>query len=131
MKTAHGLRAYFYEYLYYTAVTRARDQTGQVVPISQAKSIRARVDEILSGQGSALTDPRLGVTACLTAIDQALGERVSGYEPQFGDHTPRDARYQRLQREFTRSPESAPTPSPPRPGCRSAPMPRTGRAARR
>ncbi|MDH2391582.1 hypothetical protein QCN29_22940 [Streptomyces sp. HNM0663] len=103
MKKAHGLRRYFYEYAYYKAVEQARDQTGQVIPISQAKAIRARVDEILGQRGTALADPRLGVTDCLTAIDQAFAEKVSDYEPQFGDHSPQNERYQQSQREFTRA----------------------------
>ncbi|MFF8902619.1 hypothetical protein ACF082_34695 [Streptomyces lydicus] len=103
MKKAHGLRRYFYEYVYYKAVEQARDQAGQVIPISQAKAIRARVDEILGQRGTALADPRLGVTDCLTAIDQAFAEKVSHYEPQFGDHSPQNERYQQLQREFTRA----------------------------
>ncbi|MDQ1031409.1 hypothetical protein QF035_008991 [Streptomyces umbrinus] len=103
MKKAHGLRRYFYEYVYYKAVEQARDQTGQVIPISQAKAIRARVDAILGQRGTALADPRLGVTDCLTAIDQAFAEKVSDYEPQFGDHSPQNERYQQSQREFTRA----------------------------
>ncbi|MCJ0875191.1 hypothetical protein [Streptomyces sp. AP-93] len=102
MKKAHGLRRYFYEYVYYKAVAQAREQTGQVIPISQAKAIRARVDEILGQRGTALADPRLGVTDCLSAIDQAFAEKVSDYEPQFGDHSPQNERYQQSQREFTR-----------------------------
>ncbi|MGW2984289.1 hypothetical protein [Streptomyces goshikiensis] len=102
MKKAHGLRRYFYEYVYYKAVEQAREQAGQVVPISQAKAIRARVDEILGQRGTALADPRLGVTDCLSAIDQAFAEKVSDYEPQFGDHSPQNERYQQSQREFTR-----------------------------
>ncbi|WP_338675885.1 hypothetical protein V1460_25170 [Streptomyces sp. SCSIO 30461] len=102
MKKAHGLRGYFYEYVYYKAVEQAREQAGQVVPISQAKEIRARIDEILGQRGTALADPRLGVTDCLSAIDQAFAEKVSDYEPQFGDHSPQNERYQQSQREFTR-----------------------------
>lgn len=103
MKKAHGLRRYFYEYVYYKAAEQTREQAGQVIPISQAKAIRSRVDEILGQRGTALADPRLGVTDCLTAIDQAFGERVSDYEPQFGDHSPQNERYQQSQREFTRA----------------------------
>ncbi|MFD2794651.1 hypothetical protein ACFS27_13925 [Promicromonospora vindobonensis] len=101
MKKAHGLRRYFYEYIYYKAVEQARAQTGQVIPISQGKAIRGRVDEMLGEQGTTVADPRLGVSDCLTAIDQAFGERVPGYEPQFGDHSTRGERYLELQREFT------------------------------
>ncbi|MEU7320931.1 hypothetical protein ABZ682_10265 [Streptomyces griseoviridis] len=103
MQKAHGLRRYFYEYVYYKAVEQTREQTEQVIPISQAKAIRARIDEILGQRGTALTDPRLGVTDCLTAIDQAFAEKVSAYEPQFGDHSPQNERYQQSQREFTRA----------------------------
>lgn len=103
MKKAHGLRRYFYEYVFYKAVEQARDQTAEIIPISQAKAIRARVDEILGQRGSAIADPGLGVTDCLTAIDAAFSEKVPDYEPQFGDHSPKDARYQALQREFTRA----------------------------
>ncbi|MEU2828682.1 hypothetical protein ABZ667_08455 [Streptomyces lavendulae] len=102
MKKARGLRKYFYEYVYYKAVEQARVQAGQVIPISQAKAIHARVDEILGRRGTALADPRLGIADCLSAIDQAFEERVSDYEPQFGDHSPQNERYQQLQREFTR-----------------------------
>ncbi|MFC9756698.1 hypothetical protein [Streptomyces sp. NPDC056921] len=50
-----------------------------------------------------MADPRLGVTDCLTAVDQAFSERVPGYEPQFGDRSPQNEHYQQLQREFTRT----------------------------
>ncbi|MEV7953014.1 hypothetical protein [Streptomyces sp. NPDC088141] len=103
MQKAHGLRRYFYEYVYCKAVEEARDQTGQVIPISQAKAIRARVDAILGQRGTGLADPRLGVTDCLTAIDQAFAEKVADYEPQFGDHSAQNERYQQSQREFTRA----------------------------
>lgn len=102
MKKAHGLRKYFYEYVYYKAVEQAREQAAQVIPISQAKAIRARVDEILGQRGTALADPRLGVKDCLSAIDQAFAEKISDYEPQFGDHSPQNECYQQSQREFTR-----------------------------
>jgi hypothetical protein len=103
MQKAHGLRRYFYEYVFYSAVGQAREQSGEIIPISQAKAIRARVDQILERRGTALADPSLGVTDCLTAVDAALAERVPAYEPQFGDHSPRNERYQALQREFTRT----------------------------
>ena len=103
MKKAHGLRRYFYEYVFYKAVEQARDQSGEIIPISQAKAIRARVDQILGQRGTALTDPRLGVTDCLSAIDAAFSEKVPDYELQFGDHSPKNERYQSLQRDFTRA----------------------------
>lgn len=103
MKKAHGLRRYFYEYVFYKAVGQAREQSGQIIPISQAKAIRARVDEILGQRGTALANPQLGVTDCLAATDRAFAEKVPDYEPQFGDHSPQTERYQQSQREFTRA----------------------------
>src|SRR5699024_4713647 len=102
MKKAHGLRKYFYEYVFHQAVEAAREQTAEVVPISQARAIRARVDEILAQARSVSVDgtsepvaqylghSKLGITGCLSAIDQALGESVRDYEPQFGDHSAAD-----------------------------------------
>ncbi len=115
MKTAHGLRRYFYEYIYYKAVDEARGQTGQVVPISQAKAIRARVDEILTERGTRLSHPELGVSDCLWAIDTALTEGVRGYRPLFGDRSAGNERYRARQREFTQTTGVA-TQTDPRPG---------------
>lgn len=103
MKKAHGLRKYFYEYVFYKAVEQARDQSGEIIPISQAKAIRARVDQILGQRGTAIADPQLGVTDCLTAIDAAFSEKIPDYELQFGDHSPKNERCQSLQRDFTRT----------------------------
>lgn len=100
MKKAHGLRKYFYEYVFYKAVDRARDQTSEIIPISQAKAIRARVDEMLASNNSSVADPTLAITPFLSAVDNVLTESVDDYEPQFGDHSSADPRYQALQREF-------------------------------
>lgn len=87
MKRAHGLNRYFYEYLYHRAVEQARAQNGAVIPISSAKAIRARVDELLGANGSSLADPRLGPRAALGAMDAALLEAVPDYEPRYGAAT--------------------------------------------
>lgn len=117
MQKANGLRKYLYEYIFHQAVEQARDQTSEIVPISQAKSIRARVDEILSQRPAApvvpdgnpisqsMAHPRLSIPDCLSAIDQALTEAVPDYEPQFGIHTGEDPRYQELQSAFMRMTE--------------------------
>ncbi|WP_030895960.1 hypothetical protein [Streptomyces sp. NRRL F-5053] len=97
MKRAHGLRRYFYEYLYFKAVEQARHQTGAIIPISQAKAIRSRIDALLEQHGTALADPRLPVRPCLRAIDQALGESVQGYEPSTDRH------FDERQREFAQA----------------------------
>lgn len=87
MHKGNGLRKYLYEYLVYKAVERAREQTSEVVPISQAKSIRRHVDAILAEQnGRHLGDPELGMNQAVAAIDQALVEKVPGYTPVAGDH---------------------------------------------
>lgn len=103
MKKAHGLRRYFYEYIYAKAVEQARDQSAEIVPISQAKAARARVDQILAQRGTSMADPGLGVEDCLSSIDQALGESVRDYESQFGDHTASDPRFDERRREFARA----------------------------
>ena len=114
MKSAHGLRRYFYEYIFHQAIDHAREQTREIMPISQARAIRSRVDGILAGLPAIpeaeglpattqrLTHPKLGIRDCLSAIDQALGESVRNYDPQFGDHSADDERYRALQKEFSR-----------------------------
>ncbi|MFK0244575.1 hypothetical protein ACIQUM_07740 [Amycolatopsis azurea] len=102
MKKAHGLRRYFYEYVLFKTAEQARDQTGQVIPISLAKAVRHRVDQILGAKGTRFADPHLTVTDYLTAVDHAFAHHVPGYVAQFGDHTPGDPRYGQLQQDFTR-----------------------------
>ncbi|MDT8913577.1 hypothetical protein [Amycolatopsis sp. PS_44_ISF1] len=108
MKKAYGLRGYFYEYVFYRAVGQAREQTGQIVPISQAKAIRTHVDAVLAerprapdGQHWSMAHTRLAVADFLSALDQAFSDNLPGCAPLFGDHSPRDPRYQQFQREFT------------------------------
>lgn len=115
MKSAHGLRRYFYEFVFHQAIDHAREQTSEIVPISQAKAIRSRVDGILAGlpeipeaeglpaTAQRLAHPKLGIRDCLSAIDQALSESVRDYEPQFGNHSAADERYRALQRDFSRA----------------------------
>lgn len=113
MKKAEGLRRYFYEYVFHQAVDQAREQAAEVIPISQARAVRARVDELLDqlsaiaaveggeARRQSLAHPALSISSCLSAIDQALGESVRDYEPQFGDHSASGPAYQRLQRGFS------------------------------
>lgn len=100
MKKANGLRKYLYEYMYFKAIEQARDQTAEIVPISQAKAMRAEIDGVLARQGLSVADPKLAPSTYLETVDQVLSERIRDYEPQFGDHTMQDPRYQQLQREF-------------------------------
>lgn len=102
MKKGHGLRRYFYEYVTYEAIRQAREQTGQVIPISQAKRIRQRMDERLSEQGMSVADHRLGVTALLTALDDSTQELVPSAEAVFTEHDSADPLFQRLQSQFMR-----------------------------
>lgn len=102
MKKAHGLRRYFYEYVFHRALQGAREQTGALVPMSQGRAIRARVDALLADEHSRLADPQLGIGSCLTAIDTAIGEAVPTYQGQFGDRSADDPTYRGLQQEFTR-----------------------------
>ena len=102
MKKGHGLRRYFYEYVTHEAIRQAREQTGQVIPISQAKRIRQRVDERLAEHGMSVATPRLGVTAMLTALDDSIQELVPSATAVFKEHTAADPLFQRLQAQFMR-----------------------------
>ncbi|GAP61362.1 hypothetical protein AHiyo1_50610 [Arthrobacter sp. Hiyo1] len=102
MKKGHGLRRYFYEYVTHEAIRQAREQTGQVIPISQAKRIRQRMDERLSEQGMSVADHRLGVTALLTALDDSIQESVPSAEAVFDEYAGADPLFQRLQAQFMR-----------------------------
>lgn len=101
MKTA-GLRAYFYEYLYHQAVTHARERSGQVIPISQAIVMRREIERELISRGTRFNDPTLEPPVVTTLIDEVLRRHVRGYEPQFGDHSTTNARYQGLYEQFLR-----------------------------
>lgn len=102
MKTGHGLRRYFYEYVAYEAIRIAREVTGQIIPISQAKAIRLRTDDRLAEQGTSVADPKLGVQELLTALDTSIQESVPGCEPVFAEYTVADPLLQRMQAQFMR-----------------------------
>jgi hypothetical protein len=102
MKTGHGLRRYFFEYVVYDAIRLARHRAGQVIPISQAKAIRRRADERLAPQGMSVADPQLGVQDLLTALDASIQESVPGSGPIFTQHTVADPLLQQLQARFLR-----------------------------
>lgn len=103
MQNGHGLRGYFYEYIFHQVCETTREMTSHVVPISQAKSIRRRVDEILAAKNPqfSLHHPQLGISDCLDAIDTAMSERLEGYQPFFAQHSAQDPAYQQLQAEFS------------------------------
>ena len=90
-----GLRRYLYEYVFHDTVTAARRSTGMTIPISAARSVRARIDELVN-----LDDERLAVTPFLTAMDQAMGEAVPGYLSRFADGSAQDPTYRQIQDRF-------------------------------
>ncbi|MGC4939382.1 hypothetical protein [Kribbella sp. DT2] len=102
MKTGHGLRRYFYEYVAYEAIRLARERTGRIIPISQAKAVRRRTDDRLAEQGRSVADPNLGVQDLLTALEASIRETVPGCEPIFADHSVMDPLLQSLQAQFMR-----------------------------
>ena len=102
MKTGHGLRRYFYEYVAYEAIRLARERTGRIIPISQAKAVRRRTDDRLAEQGRSVADPNLGVQDLLTALEASIREAVPGCEAIFADHSVTDPLVQRLQAQFMR-----------------------------
>lgn len=102
MKTRHGLRRYLYEYVAYDAIDRTREATGLLIPISQAKAIRRRVDEKLADvqAGLNVAHPDLGVSAFLTALDGSIQELIPGAPAVFEQHQLSDPRFQQLQAQF-------------------------------
>ncbi|MBT8163344.1 MULTISPECIES: hypothetical protein [Arthrobacter] len=103
MKKGHGLRRYFYEYTVHQAIGLLREKTGQVVPVSQAKRIRERLDEQLRQQnGMTVADPRLGVRDFLDALDAAIQESVPAAEPVFATHSGQDRLFVQMQAQFMR-----------------------------
>lgn len=100
MKKGHGLRRYLYEYVVYEAVQLARERTGHVIPISQAKAIRMQVDERLAQHNSSMADGRLVVPTLLTALDESIQASVPGCDPIFSEHAMADPLFQRMQARF-------------------------------
>ncbi|MFG1858905.1 hypothetical protein ACGFJT_44220 [Actinomadura geliboluensis] len=100
MKTAHGLRRYLYEFIVHDAIRQTREATGAIIPISQARLIRQRIDEHLSDKETSLADPSLSIPPFLTALDRSLTETVPGAQPLFEDHSGSDPNYRRLQAMF-------------------------------
>lgn len=102
MKTTNGLRRYFYEYVIHHAIGLARERTGQVVPISQAKQIRRDIDVRLAGEQTKVADPQLGVGNLLSALEASLQNALPGSAPIFAEHGTTDPLYQHLQTQFSR-----------------------------
>lgn len=112
MQNGYGLRGYFYEYLFHQVIESARETTSHVVPISQAKAIRRQVDQVLAAKDTQLSlhHPKLGIKDCLEAIDTAMSQRLSGYQPHFQEHSGADEQYQALQTRFAQMTGQMPGP---------------------
>jgi DNA-directed RNA polymerase beta' subunit len=84
MKSATpGMRAYLYEYIFYRSVQRTQELIGSTIMVSQARHLRALVEEQLAAQGLSMTDPDLRVSPVLRAIESTLGRNVPGYRSLF------------------------------------------------
>lgn len=103
MRSGHGVRQYFYEYVFHQAIAEARESSAEIIPISQAKHIRSRIDTLLSERhDKTVASPDLRVSEMLGALEDALVEQVRDYEPQFGDRSAADPRYRALETQFGR-----------------------------
>lgn len=107
MKASPGLNRYLYEYLFHQAITATRENTGEIIPISQAKAIRrdvargfASAQRAANEGRDANADPiRLGPKAFAHEINTAITESVTDAEPPYS--TPADVN--RAQSEFIAS----------------------------
>lgn len=98
-----GIRQYLYEYVYHQAIAVARTQTGQIIPISQARAIRRDIDQRLAEQdlhvvGARGTEPNL--PQFLGAVNNAMVASIPGLSPVFTSLDRTDRQYQRMQAQF-------------------------------
>lgn len=107
MKSSPGLNRYLYEYLFHQAIETAREETGEIVPISQAKAIRrtvarsfAAAEKTANAERAAGTSPvRLGPKAFAQKINEAVAGAVPEATAPFADGQAVD----RALSEFTSS----------------------------
>ena len=88
--TDASYQRYFREYLFAEAIRLARENTGEVIPISQARAMHDRVGQRVAA----------GEASFLQALDDELATGVRDYEPLFGDHTNQDPRCQAIWQDF-------------------------------
>lgn len=101
-----GLRTYLYEYMFYRAVERTKENVKEAtgkptrITVSQARLLRGKVEQELRKQGLKMADPNLPVQPVLSAFDKVLGENVPNYKPLFGDHSMQSMGYRQLSASF-------------------------------
>lgn len=101
MNIGNGLSSYFHEYLLHQVIEMAREQATETIPISQARRIRARVEEKMQAEvGKGMQTPGMTPTPVLSAIDAVMLDQVPDYEPQFANGTA-SPRYKSLVDAFT------------------------------
>lgn len=88
--TDASYQRYFREYLFTEAIRLARETTGEIVPISQARALHDRVGQRVAA----------GEVTFLAAVDEELSAGIRDYEPLFGDHTNKDPRCQSIWQDF-------------------------------
>ncbi|MGH3999789.1 MAG: hypothetical protein ACRDTJ_20280, partial [Pseudonocardiaceae bacterium] len=110
MRTDAAYQRYFREYLFHQAVGRARRESGQRIPISQARAINTSILHRMSegaGPPEAAQQEQSGQQGqegqqvpYLRIVDEEMAASVAGYTAQFGDHTPAAAECQRIWRDY-------------------------------
>lgn len=110
MRTDAAYQRYFREYLFHQTVQRARRESGQRIPISQARAINASIMRRMTegaGHPEAAQPGQPGQPGrggqqvpYLRIVDEEMAASVAGYTAQFGDHTPADVECQRIWRDY-------------------------------
>lgn len=110
MRTDAAYQRYFREYLFHQTVQRARRESGQRIPISQARAINAsilrRMTEGARPSGTTQQEQpgqqgKAGQQVpYLRIVDEEMAASVTGYTAQFRDHTPADSECQRIWRDY-------------------------------
>lgn len=80
MKT-EGLRGYLYEYVFYASIEKAKATTGRPIMVSEARRLRAELEQELSGASSGVQDPNLKVGLLTSSIDKVMSANIEGYQP--------------------------------------------------
>lgn len=82
-----GTRRYLYEHLFYDAVQRTQQATGEVITVSAARKLRADMDRHLAEKSLSMDDSRLTIPPVLEAIESSLSNGVEGYPGFYAEDT--------------------------------------------
>lgn len=96
-----GIRRYFYEHLFHTALDAARDASGELIPISRGRAIRRSLDEHLLAAGTSMDEPALAVQPFMQALQAGIAEHTNSDPQIFPTRTTKDEVYARSMSRFS------------------------------